>query len=219
MLECRAMEEGAREETAERRWAVAEVQRLRDAFAEEDFHPTTATVSGVLEFLRIYAGESSEFSRALAVELEVSASNGARAAIEVLESWLSYTDAGLRSALPMELRLRLAASSDLMEQVDELLDGQFHPAAAGMLAGAALEEVLKGLVIANKVPIQGKPGIATYATGLRNTGVITKQEKKLIDEWGAARSEAAHGNNVPEMEARLMVAGINSFLLRFVHQP
>jgi hypothetical protein len=66
----------------------------------------------------------------------------------ILEDWATYVEEGLADVVGPDARARLDASTDLMEQVQQLLDdGKVHPAAPIMLAGAALEELLRSLVI------------------------------------------------------------------------
>ena len=58
----------------------------------------------------------------------------------ILSDWADYVESGLALEQPFEIRARLEAATDLMEQVQRLLDDRaVHHAAPVMLAGAALE--------------------------------------------------------------------------------
>jgi hypothetical protein len=102
-----------------------------------------------------------------------------------------------------------------MDQVDRLLqDRRVHPAAPVMLAGAALEEMLRSLVDAAGVKPKGKAGINSYATALREAGVITQQDVKNVTSWAGMRNDAAHGDfgQIELPNARLMAQSINLFM-------
>jgi hypothetical protein len=61
---------------------------------------------------------------------------------------------------PLEARSRVEAATDLMEQVQILLDDRkVHPAGPVMLAGAALEEFLRSMIVTSTLQPKGKPGI------------------------------------------------------------
>jgi len=78
----------------------------------------------------------------------------------ILEDWATYVEQGLADVVGPEARARIEASTDLMEQVQQLLDdGRVHPAAPIMLAGAALEELLRSLVITHTATVKGKAGL------------------------------------------------------------
>lgn len=105
-----------------------------------------------------------------------------------------------------------------MEQVESLLsDAGSYPAASVMLAGAGLEELLRGLVESSGTSLVGKPGISTYAEALRKADLITRQEKKDIESWAGKRNDAAHGHFElvsDRNSARLMVDAINLVMQR-----
>lgn len=132
-----------------------------------------------------------------------------------LLAWAEFSDAGLAAALPYEARARIDAATDLMEQVQRLLDdAKVHPAAPVMLAGAALEALLRSMLVNCSVAPAGKPGIGSYSIALRKGGLITANDEKDIAAWGGQRNEAAHGDfaklTVPR--AQIMVDGINLFM-------
>lgn len=102
---------------------------------------------------------------------------------------------GLVHAQPFEVRARVEAASDLLEQVDVLLsEPGIVPAVAVMLAGAALEEFLRSLYQKCSVPVVGDPTISKLTTALRSGGIIDKNDEKELTSLGGTRNEAAHGH-------------------------
>jgi hypothetical protein len=197
-------------------WAEAEAKRLREIADERSDATSIGTVAAARTFLRAHAGATSAFTQAVE-QLTTFNVWDLYVVADALDGWCSYVKAGLPLDQPFELRSRLEASTDLMDQVDTLLnESGVHPAAAVMLAGAALEELLRGLVLANGVPVSGKPGINSYAVGLREEDLISKQEKKLVDGWAGYRNEAAHGNfgSITRGDAEVMVQGVNLFVAK-----
>jgi hypothetical protein len=179
---------------------------------------TIGDLTIAVRFLSEYAGQSSIFTRQAALLLDPpdKAYLRAGAMAELLAGWVEAVEGGFAIEAPFELRARVEASTDLMEQVALLLDDpETHPAASVMLAGAALEEMLRGLVEQSSTPVVGKPGINSYAEALRKADLISRQEKKEIDWWAGKRNDAAHGNFEAVSDrnsARLMVDGINLFM-------
>jgi hypothetical protein len=85
---------------------------------------------------------------------------------------------GLQNQVPLEALIRIEAATDLMEQVQRFLDDKsVHPAAPIVLAGAALEELLRSMLNPGQ-PVDGKPGLNTYATALRKQDRITAADAK-----------------------------------------
>lgn len=150
-------------------WARAEALRLRDA----DLN--VASTASAVEFLRTHGqGAFYEHARDAGETASRHARTGAgdrrgrQEVARVLQSWADYIEAGLGSAVPVEARIRFEAATDLMEQVQSLLDDPTVIAAAPvMLAGAALEESLRGLMIGCDHPIVGAPSISKYSIALR----------------------------------------------------
>jgi hypothetical protein len=197
-------------------WAKGEAQRLRGLGESERDYGTPGTIVAAVTFLRVHAGATSTFSEA--AEHADNQSWGLRTIADALECWCSYVEAGLPLDEPFELRSRVEASTDLMAQVDILLsETGVHPAAAVMLAGAALEELLRGLVLGNGLAVSGHLGINSYASALREKELISKQDKKMVDAWGGLRNEAAHGNfaNVTRDQAMVMMDGVNLFVSKY----
>jgi hypothetical protein len=134
---------------------------------------------------------------------------------ELLDQWLNYVEAGMADLTTAEVGARVAAATDLMEQVQRLLDDTtVHAAAPIVLAGAALEEYLRSMVIRHSVTVTGKPSIGAYAQALRVGGHLTPQDVKDVTAWAGIRNDAAHGqfDALSAERAQLMVDGINLFL-------
>jgi hypothetical protein len=118
---------------------------------------------------------------------------------------------------PFEVRFRIEAATDIMEQVQVLLkDPDLYPAAAVVLAGAALEEFLRSMQEDCGQPIAGKPCISAYATALAKVDLLTRREVKEITAWADQRNDGAHGrfDELSRDRTLLMVEGINLFISR-----
>jgi len=168
-----------------------------------------------IEFLRLHAGAQSNFYKQAAQSIKDFNSRHALVSIaSLLIGWADLVEAGLAEA-PLESRARIEAATDLMEQVQILLeDGKVHPAAPVMLAGAALEEFLRSMLAILPTQPRGKPGINTYAAVLRKADLLSAQDLKDITAWAGMRNDAAHGHfdSISIDRARIMVDGINLFM-------
>lgn len=202
-------------------WARDEAAQLRSLrVSYDDWAPHfRSSASAALEFLRQQGPHGSDFNASAAGAFDKEGMMTANAAFEqtarALEAWAAYADAGLAASLPYAARARVDAATDLMEQVQTLLDDtQVHPAAPVVLAGAALEELLRGLVAVHAVQVKGKPGLATYATALRSAEALTVQDVKDVTAWAGQRNEAAHGDfdKLSRPRAQILVDGINLFM-------
>ncbi|WP_344904714.1 hypothetical protein [Actinomadura meridiana] len=167
-------------------WAKNEQDRLAQLVRDrqEDLGGTLASiayapVSAAIEFLRIQAPGSTFLSVA---EGAVRATKfDALTAIDQvrgsLDRWVAFVEDGLAQVRPFPVEARIAAATDLMEQVQQLLDDDpRHIAAPVVLAGAALEEFLRSRIEARGLTVTMKPGINTYAGMLRADGDLTAQE-------------------------------------------
>lgn len=175
-----------------------------------------AQFTGVLEFLRS-RGRGNQFFVAADRLLSDSVfrSTTRREVAGILDAWADHAEAGMWQAGGPAVHARVAAANDLLEQAGTLLDDKrIHPAAPVMLAGAALEEFLRGLVDALEEKPTGKPGINTYAAALKHVDAINAQDVKDITSWAGQRNAAAHGefDQLSVERARIMVDGINLFL-------
>lgn len=110
---------------------------------------------------------------------------------------------------------RITASTDLMEQAENLIaERGVHVAAPIVLAGAALEEVLRDLVEGRNLGIKGKPGLTSYGQALRTADVLGPNDVKEITSLAGIRNEAAHGNfeDLTPERAQLFLDRVNLML-------
>jgi hypothetical protein len=203
-------------------WAEAEIQRLGKLYEPGSvvtYDQGRGNFIEAVEFLRMKAGARSEFYlRALDATKRMHASSACTMVRFALNGWIEFAQRGLVE-LPVEAQYRQAAATDLMEQVEQLLqDKKVVPAAPVMLAGAALEELLRAIVDTAQLKPRAKPSINTYATALRAAELITAQEMKDITAWAGLRNDAAHGHfeRIELANARLMQQGINLFMQKHV---
>ncbi|MFD0856803.1 hypothetical protein ACFQ07_31515 [Actinomadura adrarensis] len=206
------------------RWANAEAERLR-GLSERHLPLQAGTasyalqhVTSALAFLQRVA-PGTTFTRSAETLFEKESNQHAAWVVKsmaaILEAWAKSTSETWAQTLPFEVQSRIEAATDLMEQVQLLLDEpKVHPAAPTVLAGAALEEFLRSRVVAMGLTPNGKPGINTYAAALQAAGDLSRQEVKDITAWAGRRNDAAHGDfdDLTRESARLMVDGINLFL-------
>jgi hypothetical protein len=199
-------------------WAEAEVERLGEVHAPGSivpFNQGRAHLIDAVEFLRLKAGPRSEFYlRALDASKRMHSSDAFTMVRFALDGWIEFARRGLVD-LPVEAQYRQAAATDLMEQVERLLqDKKVVPAAPVMLAGAALEELLRSMIDRAGLKPRAKPSIGTYATALRAAELITAQEMKDVTAWAGLRNDAAHGHfdRIELANARLMQQGVNPFM-------
>jgi hypothetical protein len=146
----------------------------------------------------------------------LSGSSAVEALAQILEAWADYIEAGLVPAVPFEVQARVEAATDLMEQVQRLLDDKaVHVAAPVVLAGAALEEFLRSMLAAHpEAVVKGKPGLQSYVEALRAADVVSTQDVKDVTAWAGQRNAAAHGEfeDLTRARAHLMADGINLFM-------
>ena len=170
----------------------------------------------VCDFLRAYAGPNSSFLA------EAEAASGydkyqIGQLTAVLDSFIEYLQSGLYSDLSPERQVQIDVVSDILDQANSLLESnEFHPTAAAVLVGAALEEFLRNWVEAEGLSIgSSKPGIDVYCKALRSEDLIQKQDVKDITAWAGIRNQAAHGewDQVSNRDrVRLMLEGVNLFM-------
>ena len=206
-------------------WAKLEAERLRRTAQSteitdhlgytEDARPLAAAA---LDILRRHAS-GTEFLRAAEGVFHTRggppADQALRRVADVLEAWVQFVQDGLEAVPSFPVRARAAAATDLMEQVQQLLDdSNAHPAAAVVLAGAALEEFLRSRVDAVAALTTGHSGISTYANALRKSEYLSAQDIKDVAAWAGQRNEAAHGQfeRLSHERAQIMVDGINLFM-------
>jgi hypothetical protein len=196
-------------------WARAEAAALRDSVKPRECSPA-------VDFLQrnggeTFASKAQYFATDELNDMRMGASTlGTRRRLgDLLEAWATYAEAGMVDALPLEALIRVEAATDLMEQVQHLLDSkETHVAAPIVLAGAALEEFLRSMMVGCSETITGAPSLSKYAAALRKCRKLTAQDEKNITSWAGTRNKAAHGefDDLTDGEARIMVAGINLFM-------
>ncbi len=82
-----------------------------------------------------------------------------RAVAHQLKEWATYEESVAATSKTFEVRFRIEAATDLLEQVQILLkDPEVHLAAPIVLAGAALEEFSRSMFEETGEPLVGKPG-------------------------------------------------------------
>lgn len=171
-----------------------------------------------LEFLRAQAPRTQfcESAEILFEKGQMGASGALEGLANILESWADHVDEGFATSLPFEVRSRQEAATDLMEQVRQLLDdSKVHVAAPVVLAGAALEEFLRGMVSGTpSAVVKGKPGLQAYAEALKTAGVLNANDVKDVISIAALRNDAAHGDfaNLSRQRAELMAQQVNLFV-------
>lgn len=203
-------------------WARKEAERLQESAgkggAQRKAYLVRAHGAAALDFLARHASGTQFASSAQALfehSEGINQAEGLWALAKVLELWITYVESEMIDILPFEVGARLEAATDLMEQVQQLLDdNKVHPAAPMVLAGAALEEFLRSRIAALGVTVSGKPSISSYASALRTAGDLSAQDVKDITAWAGQRNKAAHGefDDLSRAGAQLMVNGINLFI-------
>jgi hypothetical protein len=202
-------------------WAESEADRLASLATSSELSQVRAPLArheaaAALEFLR-RQGSNSQFYL-IAAEAFGSgrlAPSAFKTTASVLRSWAAFVRTGLGPVATFAVRARVEAATDLMEQVQRLLeDRAMHAAAPVMLAGAALEELLRAEVEATGVAVKGKPGLNSYAQALQSHGSLTSQDVKDITAWAGQRNAAAHGqfDLLSRERAALMADGVNLFM-------
>lgn len=201
-------------------WVIKQLERMDEAFPNGQlfgFDENRSRLVQPLEFLRVKAGPRSElYLRAVDAMKKNHVVTAKNIVAECLVAFVQMSEQGLLQ-LPVDVQARVTAATDLMEQVDTLLnERRVHPAAPVMLAGAALEEVLRSLVESTGAKPRGKAGIHSYASALRQVDALTPQELKDVTAWAGLRNSAAHGqfDQIGLPNARLMAQGINLFMQR-----
>lgn len=177
-----------------------------------------------IQFVRNYIGRDTEFYKTLndASKIQNTSAETKKAWIakEVLKSLKDYLQLDLDIDKNEKYHIKIDIISDFMTQAIELAaDKKFHPAAAGILMGASLEEFLKKLAEVKKVDlIDVKMTIDPIAKKLYEAKIISKQDLKDITSWAGIRNDATHGN-FEEVNDRKRVLnaieGINLFMRKY----
>jgi hypothetical protein len=178
--------------------------------------PGEGAKAQVCEFLRIYAGPKSAFTKQ--AESVVGGSSFIVATLQsILSSFLDYLRVGLTTGISPERRAQVDVVSDILGQAQAMLeDERYHPAAAAVLIGASVEEFLRNWVEAEGVSIgNSKPGLDAYCKALKTADLLSKQDVKDITAWAGVRNHAAHGEWAQASDrerVRLMLEGVNLFM-------
>lgn len=177
-----------------------------------------------IQFVKIYIGTDTEFYFALN-EYTKSQATGheetkATAARKVLKSIKDYLRLNLDLDKTEKYNIKIDIISDFMCQAIELsANEKFHPAAAGILMGASLEEFLKKLAEEKQINLDGiKQTIDPISKKLYESQIISKQDLKDITSWAGIRNSATHGNfdEVNDRQRVLnAIEGVNLFMRKF----
>jgi hypothetical protein len=156
-----------------------------------------AAASGIA-FLSTYTGPNSDWTTHATEALQRRGQTTAAQAREVaaiLRQWAGQVASGFADVPRLAVAGRAAvASDDLMGQVHALIeDRDAHPAAAIVLAGAALELRTRAAVDARQITISERRSLGAYYRKLREDGLITAQTVKEFEAVAGLRNDAAHG--------------------------
>jgi len=180
-----------------------------------------AGLTQAIEFLRIYAGESTSFYKTLS-EINVRATDTYKSnyVFSVLNSFIQYVENDLLRSISLEREIQIETVSDYLSQAENLLnDKNVHPAAPAVLIGASLEEFLRNWLEEIGFDISTiKNSLDAYSSELRKQDRITKQDLKDIVSWGGTRNDAAHGHweSVNDRNRiKLMLEGVNLFMRKY----
>jgi hypothetical protein len=133
----------------------------------------------------------------------------------LLHGWADFAAIGLASAPTFDLAARTEAANDLMEQAEALLaDPDVHPAVPVMIAGAAIEELVRGLWTTTTQPLAGQPGIVAYGEALKKANVLDRNAVKDLISLAGHRNDAAHGHfdTITAVIAKVFVDRANLFI-------
>lgn len=177
-----------------------------------------------IQFVKNYIGDETEFYKTLN-QYSSSKSTGnetdkAWAAKKVLKSIKDYLSLNLDIYKTERYNIKLDIISDFMLQAVELAnEKKYHPAAAGILMGASLEEFLKKLAEQKGIDLSDiKMTIDPISKKLYDEKIISKQDIKDITSWAGIRNDATHGN-FEEINDRKRILnaieGINLFMRKF----
>lgn len=177
-----------------------------------------------IQFIKNYIGQETEFYKTLneynKFHSSGSETDKAWAAKKVLKSLKDYLKLNLDIHKTEKYSIKIDIISDFMSQAVELAsDKKFHPAAAGILMGASLEEFLKKLAEEKGINLSGaKLTIDPVSRKLYEEQIISKQDLKDITSWAGIRNDATHGNfdEVNDRKRILnAIEGVNLFMRKY----
>ncbi|HEY2321237.1 MAG TPA: hypothetical protein VGJ82_00105 [Thermoanaerobaculia bacterium] len=203
---------------------VAYAKRL--AFQARDINAVPGVYAAAAELLRTYAGPNTSFLAALqrgAPDVRMAGAYGFCCDFieQVLKSFAEYVEAGMLGGVSLERSGELRAVGDFLEMASDLLArNEFHPAAAASIAGAALEEFLRGWATTEGLNIADRRGIEGYSQVLREAQLLSRQEAKDVTSWAGLRNAAAHGEWAIVSDRRRVELMIESIkLFKRQHSP
>lgn len=176
------------------------------------------------QFVKNYIGENTEFYKTLSDYSQRKGSGNETekgwAAKKVLKSLKDYLKLNLDLHQTEKYNIKIDIISDFMIQALELSSNKkFHPAAAGILMGASLEEFLKELAEEKKIDLTGiKPTIDPVSKELYSNKIISKQDLKDITAWTGIRNDATHGNFEEVNDRKRIlnaIEGVNLFMRKY----
>jgi hypothetical protein len=140
-------------------WSCQEAAQLRGLAAQASPPEPWAVTARARQFLADHADGTAFEQTALSAFSYYNSNAIPILAVAVqLEEWAAYRESGVGNEKPFEVRFRIEASTDLMEQVHLLLgEPGIHVAAPVVLAGAALEEFLRSNPVNGWLASQGSP--------------------------------------------------------------
>jgi hypothetical protein len=145
------------------------------------------------------------------------------AARKVPKSLKDYLALNLDIHQTEQYNISIDIISDFIAQAIELASNKkFHPAAAGILMGASLEEFLKKLAEEKAIDLSDiKLTIDPISKKLYDENIISKQDLKDITSWAGIRNDATHGNfdDVNDRKRILnAIEGVNLFMRKHNEQ-
>ena len=175
-----------------------------------------------IQFVKNYIGTDTEFYSILSGYAKSRGNSAVSAdqawgAKKVLKSLKDYLNLDLDIHKSEKYTIKIDVISDFMLQAIELSNNKkFHPAAAAILMGAALEEFLRKLAEENLIDLSHiKLTIDPITKELYDKKIITKQDLKDITSWAGIRNDATHGN-FDEVNDRKRISnaieGVNLFM-------
>jgi hypothetical protein len=177
----------------------------------------------VIQFTRNYIGKDTEFYNSLMHYTSVYSNkyyDKFVAASSVLSSIKNYLQSDLELSEEHNYSTKIDIISDFVNQAILLSnDKKFHPAAAAILLGAALEEFLKQLGENRNIDFGDiKKTIDPISKKLYEQGIISKQDLKDITSWAGLRNDATHGDFEAVNDRKRVsnaIEGVNLFMRKY----
>lgn len=202
---------------------IIEIEKLYPLGEDKYLERANAFYLISLQFVRNYIGQDTEFYKSLLNYNKTYMSDSSNKVYEasgVLQSIKNYLQLELEFHKTENYQTKVDIISDFVNQAITLAnDKSFHPAAAAILLGAALEEFLKQIAEINLIDLVGiKKTIDPISQKLYESKVITKQDMKDITSWAGLRNDATHGNFDDVNDRKRIqnaIEGVNLFMRKF----